>query len=85
MRGQGGLEDRQLTMGFETAEALGGFQHGRPCPAQGHRRITPMLYVGTNPADGPVHLLDDVGAGQGTAQFSGHAEAIDGEDFVQPF
>jgi hypothetical protein len=30
MRGEDSLEDRQLTMGFETAEAVGDFQRGRP-------------------------------------------------------
>ena len=38
---QGDLEDKQLTMGFETAEALGGFLHGGflhggSGPSQGH-------------------------------------------------
>lgn len=34
MSGQGGLEDRQLPVGFETAEAL-----GRPRPPQGYRGV----------------------------------------------
>ena len=70
-------------MGLETAEAVGGLQHGGSRPAQGHRGIAPVLHVAADTPDRAVHVLDDVGAGQRTAQFGGQADAIDGENFVE--
>ena len=70
-------------MGLETAEAVGGLRHGRRRPAQGHRGIAPVLHVAADTSDRAVHVLDDVGAGQRTAQFGGQAEVIDGENFVE--
>jgi hypothetical protein len=83
MSGQGAVQDRQLAMGLETEKAFGGLQHGRRRPAQTHRGVAPVLHVAADTSDRPVHVLDDIGAGQRTAQFGGQAEAIDDENFVE--
>jgi len=44
--------------------------------------IAPAFDVSADLADGAVHVLDDVGAGQRPAQFDRQAKAGDGEDFV---
>jgi hypothetical protein len=60
---QGGLEHRQMLVGFEAPEALLGFQHARRSPAQSHLRIPPALHIPAHLANDAVHALDDVGAG----------------------
>jgi len=80
---QGALQDGQLAVGLEASEPFGRFQHGSAGPAQGHRSVAPVLHVAADPPDRPVHVLDDIGAGQRTAQFGGQTEAIDGENLVE--
>jgi putative transposase len=64
---QGGLQDRQLAMGFETTKAFCRLHHGGSRPAQGHRGIAPVLHVAADAPDRAVHVLDDVGASQSAA------------------
>lgn len=46
--------------------------------------VPPAFDVAADLPDGPVHVLDDVGAGQRPAQFDRQSKAGDGEDFVNP-
>ena len=85
MRQQGGPQERQLLVGLEPPESLGGFHHAGGRPTQGHLGILPSFDVAADAADGAVHVLDDVGAGKRTAQPGRKAEAGDGEDFVDAF
>ena len=53
-----GSEDRELLLGFQATEALGGFHYSGGRPAQRHRGISPSLHVATDAAHGPHHVLD---------------------------
>ena len=66
---KGGPQGRQLLAGLQPPEALGRLHHGSTGPAQRHGGIVPAFDVAADPADGAVHVLDDVGAGQRAAQF----------------
>ena len=55
-----GLEDRQLLISVEPAEALCGFKHARGVPAQCRFGIAPALDVATDQPDDVVHRLDDI-------------------------
>jgi len=81
---KGGAQAGQLLAGLQSAEALGGFDHRGSRPAQSHSGIAPSLHVATDPADGAVHVLDDVGAGQRAPQLGRQSQAGDGEDLVEP-
>ena len=61
---QGSAQARELLVGLEAAETLGGLEHGSGGPAQRHGRVLPAFDVAADPADGSVHVLDDVGAGE---------------------
>ena len=83
MSQQGGFERRQLLVSHQPSEALLGFHHASSSPAQSHRGIPPALHVAGDLADRAVHVLDDVGAGQGAAQVLGQAQADDTQDLIQ--
>ncbi len=85
MSQQGGFERRQLLVGHQPSEAFLRLHHTSSGPAQGHRAIPPALHVAGDLPDGAVHVLDDVGAGQGAAQFPGQAQADDTQDLVYAF
>jgi hypothetical protein len=51
-------EDRELLLGFQAMEALGRFHHSSGRSTQRHRSISPSLYVATDAAHGPHHVLD---------------------------
>ena len=85
MSQQGSFERRQLLIGHQPPEAFLGLHHASSGPAQGHRAIPPALHVAADLPDRAVHVLDDVGAGQGAAQFPGQAQADDTQDLVYPF
>ena len=55
-------QDRQLLVGLEPPEALGGLQHGGGDSAQSHLGIPPTFDVAAHLPDGAVHVLDDVRA-----------------------
>ena len=80
---KGGLEHRQMLVGLEAPEALLGFQHARGSPAQSHLCIPPALHIPANLANDAVHALDDVGAGQRTAQIRRQAKPVHGQDLIQ--
>ena len=71
-------------MRLQPPEALGGLLHGGAGPAERHPGVPPAFDVAADLPDGPVHVLDDVGAGQRPAQFDRQSKAGDGEDFVDP-
>ena len=84
---QGSPQRRQLLVRLEPPEppeALGGLLHGGSGPTERHPGVPPAFDVSANLPDGPVHVLDDVGAGQRPAQFDRQSKAGDGEDFVDP-
>src|SRR3546814_7500468 len=72
---QGTTQARELLVGLEASEALGGLEHGGGGPAQRHAGVLPAFDVAADPADGAVHVLDDVGAGERPAQFGRQAVA----------
>jgi len=80
---QGRPQDRQLLVGLEPPEALGGLQHGGAGPAQRHAGVAPAFDVAADLPDGAVHVFDDVGAGERTAQFDRQAQAGHGEDLFK--
>ena len=69
---------------LEPPEALGGLLHGGAGPAERHPGVPPAFDVAADLPDGPVHVLDDVGAGQLPPQADRQSKAGDGEDFVDP-
>ena len=79
---QGGGEDRQLLAGLQSPEALGRFHHAGGRPTQSHPGIAPSFNVAADAANGAVHILNDVGAGERPAQLGRKAETGDGEDLV---
>ena len=76
MRHQGGPQERQLPVCLEAPETLGGLQHGGGGPAERHLGIVPSFDVAADAADGAVHVLADVGAGERTAQPGRKAGAV---------
>ena len=78
-------QGEQLVTGFHRLKPLGSLHHACGGPPQGHAGISPAFDVVADAPDGPVHILNNVGAGQGAAQLDGQAQAADGEDLVQPF
>lgn len=78
-------QSQQLLVGLGPPEALGRFLHGGAGPAKRHGSLLPPLHVTADPADGAIHVLDDVGAGQRAAQFRGQTQAGDGEDLADAF
>jgi hypothetical protein len=52
MREKRGAQARQLLVGLQSAEAFGGFDHGRARPAQRHGGVAPPLHIAADPADG---------------------------------
>lgn len=80
---QGRSQGRQLLVRLEPPEALGGLLHGGAGPAERHPGVPPAFDVAADLPDGPVHVLDDVGAGQRPAQFDRQSKAGDGEDCRQ--
>ena len=81
---QGRTQGRQLLVGLQPPEPLGGFQHGGAGPAEHHRGIPPTFDVAADLPNSAVHVLDDVGAGQRPAQLERQPEAGDGKNFIQP-
>ena len=67
---------RQLLVGLQPAEALGGLEHGGGGPAQAPCWPSASASRCGRPADGAHHVLDDVGAGQRAAQFVGQASRL---------
>jgi hypothetical protein len=65
---QGGPQERQLLVVLEPPKTLGCLQHCGGGPAERHLGIVPSFDVAADTADGAVHVLDDVGAGERTAQ-----------------
>ena len=51
--------------------------------AEPYLGVPPAFDVSADPSDGPVDVLDDVGAGERTAQVDGRAQAGNGEDLVK--
>src|SRR5262245_10279430 len=51
-------ENGQLLVGFQSTEAFGSLHHTGGGPAQRHRGILPSLYVATDAAHGPHHVLN---------------------------
>ena len=72
-----------MLVGLEPPEALGSLQHGGAGPSERHLGVPPAFDVAADLPDGPVHILDDVGAGERTAQFDRQAQAGNGEDLVE--
>ena len=60
---QGRQQCRQLLVRLEPPEALGGLLHGGAGLAERHFGVPPAFDVAADLPDGPVHVLDDVGAG----------------------
>ena len=85
MSGERSPEDRELFVGFQSTEPLGGLHHSSGRPAQRHRGISPVLHVATDPPHGPHHVLDRVGAGEQTPELCRQSEAIDGQHLIEPF
>ena len=77
----GGFEHWQLLIGHQPSEAFLSLYHAGSGPARGHRAIPSALHNAGDLLDGAVHVLDDVGAGQGAAQLPGQAD--DTQDLVQ--
>jgi len=73
-----------LLVGVQPPESLCGLQHASGGPAKRHPGIPPAFNVAADLPDGPVHVLDDVGAGERTAQLDRQAQAGNGEDLVEP-
>src|SRR5271165_3200239 len=67
--GQRGSQGWQLLVSFELSEALGGLAHRGAGPAQCHRGVLPIFHVAADLPDRPVHVFDDVRAGERTPQF----------------
>ena len=82
---QRGPQDLELPVSLQPPESLGGFHHASGRPTQGHLGILPSFDVAADAADGAVHVLDDVGAGERAAQLGRKAEAGDGQDLVDAF
>jgi hypothetical protein len=82
---EGGAQLWELAFRLEPAEALGGLEHGGGGPAQGHRGVAPALDVAADAPDRPQHVLDDVGAGQGSPQLPRQSQPDHGEDLIEPF
>ena len=82
MGGKCGAQHRQLLVGLEATEALGGFQHRGAGPAQCHRGIAPAFHVAADPPQRAHHVLDDVGAGQRAAQLDRQPEPDDRQHLV---
>jgi len=79
-------QDRQLLPRLQPPEALYRFDHARSGPAQGHACIAPIAWTfAADTADRAVHVLDDVGAGERSAELLWQAQARDREDFIEPF
>ena len=74
-----------MLIGFQSTEAFGGLHHTGGGPAQRHRGISPSLYVATDAAHGPHHVLNGVGAGERAPELYRQAEAADGQHLVEPF
>ena len=85
MSSQGGPQDRQLPVGLEPPEALGGLHHAGRGPAQRHLGIPPAFDVAADLPNGAVHVFDDVGARQRPTQLDRQAEAGDGENLIDAF
>ena len=73
-----------MFVGVGPQESLCGLQHTSGGPAKRHPCIPPAFNIAADLPDGPVHVLDDVGAGQRTAQLDRQAQAGNGEDLVEP-
>jgi len=73
-----------LLVGVEPPESLCGLQHASGGPAKRHPGIPPAFNVATDLPDGPVHVLDEVGAGERPVQLDRQAQADNGEDLVEP-
>jgi len=67
---QRSLQDRQLLPRLQSAEALCRFDYARSGPVQGHACVAPSLDVAADPTDRTVHVLDDVRAGERSAELA---------------
>ncbi len=81
--GKRGPQGGKLLVGFQPAEALVGFVHGRSSPAQGHRGGAPALHIAGDATHGAHHIFDDVGAGQRAPQLCRQTEPAHREDLIQ--
>jgi hypothetical protein len=79
-----GLESGKLSVGFQAAEALRGFEHRGAGPAQRHPGVTPALHVAADASESANQVLDDVRARQRTSELGRQAEAVDGQDSSRP-
>src|SRR5215204_3416691 len=60
MGGEGGAQRRELALGLQPAEALGGLEHGGGGPAQRHGGVAPALHVAADAPHRAHDVLDDV-------------------------
>jgi len=82
---EGLSELRQVSKATDAAEALRGVEDRSAGPALEHRAAAPTLHVPSLGRDGPVQILDHVGAAKRAVERSAYAESLQGQSLVQAF